>query len=117
MNSGTIKLSRPSPKCSSAPPESVTLPPAAVTTAWPAATAQPPPHQPERRRADKAEQRLAIAYQRKVDREFAAAGDELLGAVERIDQEEAAHVGRARLIEALLRQRRYVGRNPREPFA
>ena len=47
------------------------------------------PEQAERGRADDAEQRHALRHQREVDGELVAAGDELLGAVERVDQEEA----------------------------
>ena len=47
------------------------------------------PDQSERRRADDAEQRRAVGHQRQIDGEFVAAGDEFLGAVERVDQEEA----------------------------
>src|SRR5690242_13666970 len=54
-------------------------------------------------RADDAEQRRPIRDQRKIDREFAPAGDELLGAVERVDQKEAAAIGRLALMRALFR--------------
>ena len=57
-----------------------------------AAPDQPAPDQSQRRRADDAEQRRAVGHQREVDRELVAAGDELLGAVQRIDQEEAAAI-------------------------
>ena len=68
----------------------------------------PAPEQPERGRADDAEQRHAFGHQREVDGEFVAAGDELLGAVERIDQEEAAAKWRRGQLDALFRQRRHV---------
>ena len=55
-----------------------------------AAADQPAPYQPERRRADDAEQRPAVGHQRNIDGILVVAGDEFLGAVERIDQEEAA---------------------------
>src|SRR5205814_5419768 len=66
---------------------------------------QPAPDQAQRRRADEAEQRLAVAHQCEVDRELVAAGDELLGAVERIDQEKAAAIGWRRLMQTLFGQR------------
>ena len=51
------------------------------------------PDQPERGRADDAEQRRSVGHQRQIDGEFVAAGDEFLGAVERVDQEEAFLIG------------------------
>ena len=66
------------------------------------------PDQPERRRADDAEQRRAVGHQREIDGEFVAAGDEFLGAVERVDQEEAAVRGQPRQMGALFGQRRDV---------
>ena len=47
------------------------------------------PDQPERGGADDAKQRRSAGYQRQINGEFVAAGDEFLGAVERVDQEEA----------------------------
>src|SRR3954468_15683871 len=70
------------------------------------------PDQPERGRADDAEQRRPVGYERQIDGEFVAAGDEFLGAVERIDQEETFLIGRRGLRGALFRQRRYAGRHP-----
>ena len=52
-----------------------------------------------------------MGHQRQVDGEFVAAGDEFLGSVERVDQEEAFFVGLRGLLGALFRQRRYVGRH------
>jgi hypothetical protein len=75
-----------------------------------AAADQPPPDQAQRRRADDAEQRRSPGDEREIHGEFAAAGDELLGAVERIDQEEAAAIGRACRIDPLFRQHRDFGR-------
>ena len=72
------------------------------------------PDQSERRRTDDAEQRHTVAHQREIDREFVAAGDKFLGAVERVDQEETAAIRRFRQMDALLRQRRYV-RQPAAP--
>ena len=50
--------------------------------------------------------------QRQIDGELVAAGDEFLGAVERVDQEEAFLIGQRGSVGALFRQRRYVGRQP-----
>ena len=57
-----------------------------------------------------------VGYQRQIDGEFVAAGDEFLGAVERVDQEEAVSIGRRGLLGALFRQRRYVRRQSRQTF-
>src|SRR5665213_2996162 len=62
---------------------------------------QAAPDQSERRRADNAQKRRPVRHQRDVDRELAAASDEFLGAVERIDQKEAAMIRRLRQIDAL----------------
>ena len=78
---------------------------------------QPAPDQSERRRADDAEQRRAVGHQREIDREFVAAGDKFLGAIQRIDQKETAGIRRFRQMDALLGQRRYLGSQPRETFA
>src|SRR6185436_20987960 len=72
------------------------------------------PDQPERRRTDDAKQRYPVGYQRQVDGEFVAAGDEFLGAVERVDQKEAVSIGQRGLLGALFRQRRYVRNQSRE---
>ena len=69
------------------------------------------PDQPERGRADDAEQRRPVGHQRQIDGEFVAAGDEFLGAVQRVDQEEAFLVGQRGRLGALFRQRRYVWRH------
>jgi hypothetical protein len=74
-----------------------------------AAADQPPPQQPDRRRADDAEQRDTVGHQRDVHGELAAAGEELLGSVERIDQEEAAAERRDHVVRPLFRQRRDFG--------
>ena len=58
--------------------------------------------------------RRAMGHQRHIDGEFVAAGDELLGTVERIDQEEAALVRRFRQINALLGQCRDRWNEPRK---
>jgi len=50
------------------------------------------PDQSERGRADDAEQRRAVAHQRQIEVNSLRAGDEFLGAVERVDQEEAASI-------------------------
>lgn len=74
------------------------------------------PDQPQRRRADDPEQRRATGHQCQVDGEFVAAGDEFLGTVERIDQEEAVLKGQPRLSGALLGKRGYVRGQPRQAF-
>ena len=79
-----------------------------------AAADQPAPDQSERGGADDAEQRRPFGHQRQIDREFVAAGDEFLGAVERIDQKEAAAIGRPGLFDALLGQHRYLRGQPRQ---
>ena len=71
-------------------------PPSLTRQPFGAAADQAAPDQSERRRADDAEQRRAVGDQREIDGELVAAGDEFLGAVERIDQEEAAAIGRLR---------------------
>ena len=70
------------------------------------------PDQPERGRADDAEQRRSVGHQRHVDGEFVAASDEFLGAVERIDQKKAFLAGQHGLTGLFLRQRRDLGRHP-----
>ena len=77
----------------------------------------PAPDQSERGRGDDAEQRHAVGHQRQIDGEFVAAGDEFLGAVERVDQEEAVSIGQLRQMDALLGQRRDVRGQPRQAFA
>ena len=67
-----------------------------------AAADQPAPDQSERRRADDAEQRHAVGHQRQIDGELVAAGDKFLGAVQRIDQKEAAVIRRLRQMGAFL---------------
>ena len=47
------------------------------------------PDQPERGRADDAEQRRPPGDEGQIDGEFVAAGDEFLGAVQGVDQEKA----------------------------
>ena len=54
---------------------------------------------------------VPVGHQRQIDGEFVAAGDEFLGAVQRVDQEEAFLIGQRGLKGALFRQRRYVGRH------
>src|SRR3979411_2527268 len=56
-------------------------------------------------RPDDPEQRGALGHQRQIDGEFVAAGDEFLGAVERVDQEEAVFEGQPRPPAALLVKR------------
>ena len=75
---------------------------------------QAAPDQSERRRADDAEQRRSLDHQSEVDGEFVAAGDEFLGAVQGIDQEEGlGQPGPPPLRRcALFRQRRNIGRQP-----
>ncbi len=81
-----------------------------------AAAHQPAPDKSERRCADNAEQRRPVGHQREIDRKLVAAGDKFLGAVERIDQEEAAAVRRLRQFDALLRQGRDLRNEPRQTF-
>ena len=77
---------------------------------------QSAPDQAQRRRADHAEQRHAIVEQGDVDGKFVAAVDEFLGAVERVDQEEAAIECWCRHIGALFGQSGDAGRQPRQPI-
>src|SRR3984885_4016235 len=79
-------------------------------------TDQAAPDQSECRRPDDAEQRHSIGHQSQIDREFVAAGDEFLGAVQGIDQEECAWAvlwaAAASRRYALFRQRRNIRRQP-----
>ncbi len=85
---------------SAEPPEQ----PAMTSRSAPCPT-RPRSDQPERRRADDAEQRRAVGYQREVDGELVASGDIFLGAIERVDQEEAAAIGRGRQMDPFFRDR------------
>ena len=55
-----------------------------------------------------------MGHQREVDGELVAAGDEFLGAVERIDQKETFLEGQPRLAGALLGKRGNIGCQPRQ---
>ena len=72
------------------------------------------PDQTERRRANDAERRHAIGHQREIDSELVAARDELLGSIQRIDQEEAVLERRGDAGGAFFRQHADVRTQPRQ---
>ena len=76
------------------------------------------PDQPERRGADDAEQRYPVGYQREVDSEFVAAGDEFRGGVQsRVDQKEAVSIGQGGVLGALFQREGMLGANRARPAA
>ncbi len=82
-----------------------------------AAADQPAPDQAERRRADDPQQRRPVGDQSEIDREFVAAGDKFLGAVQGVDQEEAAAERQACEAVALLGDGRNSRQQPRQALA
>ena len=68
------------------------------------------PQQSLRRRGDDAGDRNAVRHDGDVDGEFVAPGEEFLGAVERVDDDEARLQTRIfRAADAFLRDHRYAG--------
>src|SRR2546430_10800056 len=58
-----------------------------------------------------------MGHQREIDGKLGAAGDELLGAIQRIDQKETAAVRRLRKMSALFGQCRDIRKKPCQTFA
>jgi len=75
------------------------------------------PQQSLRRRGDDAGDRQAVRHDGDVDRELVAAGEKLLGAVERVDDHEARlQACRRRAADAFLRDHRDAGQQAGDAF-